>query len=170
MRLVDFLIHLLRTQSQTLQRLAALFGEEALLEILENAGEILEEKLQSPSIPPRWFQPPSPGEKSSAYQELEGSVHELNLSAVLEFHLWAYPFYRTLIESSYDLNSKIRNEGNNAGEELVELAVSQAQTWVKLLPLRPEVSRRAERAAAIPWLRFRSEVLKKIGVRPIASL
>jgi hypothetical protein len=68
------------------------------------------------------------------------------------------------------LNSKIRNEGNNAGEELVELAVSQAQTWVKLLPLRPEVSRRAERAAAIPWLRFRSEVLKKIGVRPIASL
>lgn len=170
MRLVDFSIQLLKAQAQTLQRLAALFGEEALLEILENTGEIIEEKYSPPPLPSHWFSPPSHKEKPSPYQELEGSVRELNLSATLEFHLWAYPFYRVLIESSLDLNSRIQTKNSSAGEELVNLAIAQAQAWVKLLPLRPEVSRRAERAASIPWLRFRSEVLKQIGIRPVASL
>jgi hypothetical protein len=170
MRLVDFLIQLLGAQAKTLQRLAALFGEEALLEILENAGEILEEKLPRPQISPQWFEPAPSKEKASPYQELEGAVKELNLSAVLEFHLWAYPFYRTLIESSIPLNSRIKNRGSHTGEHLVELALLQSQAWVKLLPLRPSVALRAERATSVPWLRFRAEALKQIGIRPIASL
>jgi hypothetical protein len=169
-RLVEFLIHLLQTQALTLQRLAAFFGEDALLEMLEIAGESEEKNPSSFKMNQNWFAQPQPIPPSSPYTELEGAVREMNLPAVLEFHLWAYPFYRVLIESSLNLNSRIKGDENQVPEALIEESVSQAKAWIRKLPIRPELSAQAERAALIPWLRFRTLVLKKIGKRPIASV
>lgn len=169
MKLVQFLIHLLTTQAETLQRLAAFFGEEELLQMLEAAGEseLLDET--SPPLISNWFIPPKGTDSTSVYSQLEYCVRDTQLPAVLQFHLWAYPFYRSFIESALDLKSTIKDTDGNP-ESLVNEAVSQAQIWIKCLPIHPELSTQAERIALVPWLRFRSEVLKKIGKRPIVSV
>ncbi len=174
MRLVDFLIHLLQTQAETLQRLAAFFGEEELLQLLENAGDFSTPTPSLFSLDPQWFEQPTflakAPERRNCYSELEGAVQEMNLPALFEFHLWAYPYYRTLIESPVDLHAKIRRNSPQAIELLVEESLSQAKNWIKNLPIAPEISIQAERAARVPWLKFRSEILKRAGKRPIASI
>ena len=168
MKLVDFLIQLLEAHAQTLQRLAALFGEPGLLQLLEEAGE-LPDLPPIETLKPEYFQPPHPGEYP-AYAQLEGAVREVKLPAVLEFHLWAYPHYRAFIESSIDLNSRIQGAGGDAGQALVDEAVARAQNWVQRLPMPPGLGLQAERAAHIPWLKFRSNVLKRIGRRPMGPV
>lgn len=167
MKFVEFLVYVLQTQGETLQRLAAFFGEEELFELLEAAGDHPDPQLSSFSLNPSWFEP---SEKTSNYAALDNVVRELKLPAVLEFHLWAYPFYRILIEAPIELKAQIRHSSENVVDLMVNEALSQATTWVKKLPIRPELSAQAERIALIPWLRFRSEVLKKAGKRPIISV
>ncbi len=175
MTLAEFLVQILKTHAQTLQRLAAYFGEEALLEILERAGDI-EESAGTP--PPQstfrlqkaWFAPaPLAAAKTSPYAELEGSVREFKLPEVLEFHLWAYPFYRTLIESPLDLKMTIK-PGQGGGEALVQEAVTQSKAWVGRMPIRPALLKPVETLAMVPWLRFRAEMFKKIGKRPVGPV
>lgn len=188
MRVVEFLIYLLEAHAQTLQRLAALFGEEALLAMLEVAGEQDEgESKKDEGVPPRsqplaqnprWLDSETsalaPGE-SNAYAELEDAVRHASLPAFLEFHLWAYPLYRAYIESPLDLEARIRSgaedgESGNAGIVLTEHAMAEARKWVRRLPIPPELARQAESAAEVPWVRFRTQVLKKIGRRPLGPV
>ena len=174
MRLADFLILLLQTHAQTLVKLSAFFGEENFIEILENSGETLDQ-----SLPPSqfalnthsdsviWLDSPTPTSNSNAYAELEATVQELKLPEVLEFHLWAYPHYRAFIESALDLNSKIKS--TPSGDALIDEAIQNAQAWVRALPIHPEAVREvAYQTAATPWLRFRTEALKKLGKRPFS--
>jgi hypothetical protein len=168
-RLVEFLIALLEAQAQTLQRLAALFGEEVLLEMLESAGD-LPPDIITLRHDPRLFEAPRAQASGLAYQELDGAVRDLRLPAVLEFHLWAYPHYRAFIESPLDLNSRIHGTDENAWISLVEEAMVQATAWLKRLPIPPQFWIQAERAAHLPWLRFRTDVLKRIGKRPMVPV
>jgi len=175
MRLVEFLILLLETHAQALQRLAALLGEERLFELLEE---------QTPPPPdeartrPRLFQMPEwmedarapKADGAQAYAEIEGAVRDLALAEILEFHLWAYPYYRAFIESGLDLNSRIRGAGSDAGILMVEEAMEEAKRWVQKLPMPPGISTQAERAAEIPWLRFRALALKRVGKRPLGPV
>lgn len=171
LRLVDYLIALLQAQAQTLQRLAALFGEEVLLEMLEIAGDDETPKLdrKEESLEFSTLFDPVPGEPDgSTYRELESSVHELKLSPVLEFHLWAYPTYREFIEASHDLRGRVRvNSGATA--VLVEYAIRRAEDWLQTLPIPPEHSQQARRAMQVPWLRFRTELFKRVGQKPFAT-
>ncbi|HLE01393.1 MAG TPA: hypothetical protein VJB59_14110, partial [Bdellovibrionota bacterium] len=88
----------------------------------------------------------------------------------LEFHLWAYPHYRAFVESPIDLNSRIPGPGTDTASVLVEEAVAQAKRCVKQLPIPPELWLQTERAAEIPWLRFRTTVLKRVGRRPMGTV
>jgi hypothetical protein len=169
-RLVDFLISLLEAHAETLKRLAAFFGEERLLEMLESADDDFSQDPQSalPRIAARVikFETPS-GYSGSPYQELEGSVREFGLPAVLEFHLWAYPYYRAFIESNVDLNSRLSEDSST---HLINEAMSQAKQWIKKLPIPPAVSLQSEAAAELPWVRFRTQVLKRMGKRPMGAV
>jgi hypothetical protein len=162
MRLVDFLIRLLEAQAQTLQRLAALFGEEILLEMLERGAEIEEEIGKPTEISLSWFQTSGSGNGGSPYAELEGAVSDMKLSPVLQFHLWAYPVYRSFIESKLDLGSRVTQP-----QAVVEAAVAGHKRWLETMPIATEFRNQAERAADVPWLRFRTTVLKDLGQRPI---
>jgi hypothetical protein len=156
-----------------LQRLAAIFGEDILVEMLETVGEKYEEKrIQvTLNIHAEWFEESRRGDDpGAAYAELEMAVQEMKLPKMLEFYLWAYPPYRAFIESSLDLNSRIPGPGGNVGTAIVEEAVAQAQNWIKALPIPPAIGQQAERAAQIPWLRFRTEALKRIGRRPLGPV
>ena len=72
MRLVEFLIFLLEAHAHTLHRLAALFGEEMLLHMLEESGDKIAELTAPPRFRTEWFEPPQNSGFSSPYAELEG--------------------------------------------------------------------------------------------------
>lgn len=174
MRLVDFLVQLLEAHAQTLQRLAALLGEDALLELLEQVGEREAPAAQTTSAPQlrlvNALDPPAHDSPGNPYLELESAVNEVALPAMLQFHVWTYPHYRAFIESPIDLNARIRGTGSEVGAQLVTEAVEQARAWVRTLPLPPQIGLQAESAAEIPWLRFRTNVLKRIGKRPLGPV
>lgn len=161
-RLVDFLIRVLEAQAQTLQRLAALFGEDILLEILERGAEVDEETVSKrPAIALSWFGKANGGGESP-YAELEGAVRDFKLSPVLQFHIWAYSGYRAFIESKIELGARVTNP-----QAVVETALECSKRWLATLPMAPEFRNQAERAAEVPWIRFRTTVLKDLGQRPI---
>jgi hypothetical protein len=172
MRLVDFLVLILEAHAETLKRLAALFGEERFLELLENAdGEndpapTLDCKL----IPFAPIGTRLPAGARSPYVELEGAVHEMHLPAFLEFHLWAYPHYRAFVESDLDLGSTMTEGNPDTGRALVDEAIRQAHEWVRKLHIPPAISAQAEAAAQAPWIRFRTNTLRKMGFRPIGPV
>jgi hypothetical protein len=180
MRLVDFLVLLLRAHAETLKRLGAFFGEETLVAMLEDAGESFDDRRLAGLEPAKfattsvasviWIDTPTPRSNTNAYGELEGTVRELDLPEVLEFHLWAYPHYRAFIESAIDLNSRLAPGGTEPGTALIEEACASAEAWVKALPIPPSVAAAAYKAAQIPWLRFRTEALKKMGRRPLGAV
>lgn len=176
MRLVDFLILLLSAQADTLKRLGAFFGEENLVEMLEDIGETIEGALPPTQWAGKagasviWIDPQSSYSNANAYAELEGAVRELDLPEVLEFHLWAYPHYRKFIESAMDLSARMAPGGGEAGPSLIEEACNQAEAWSRALPIPPSVAAAAHKAAQIPWLRFRTEALKKMGRRPLGAV
>jgi hypothetical protein len=154
-------------------------GEAELLEVLESAGErcnLDEDKsgnFRSPFKFQKEWLTPIAAERTTPppYLELEGAVREMHLSAPLEFHLWAYDFYRIFIESSANLNDKIQEQqGSEVLELLVKEAIIQAQIWISHLPLAPELALQAKSVAQVPWIRFRTTVLNKIGRRPVVAL
>ena len=169
LRLGEFLTLILLTHAQTLKRLAAFFGEEEFLQLLEKAGDNEAPRTHPFALQPEWFESHSTP-TGAGYAELEGAVLELNLPPVLEFHVWAYPFYRKLIESRFELSDVIRTRDPDAVKILVEEASLQARDWVRQLPIHPELSDQAERIALNPWIRFRAEALKKAGKHPVVSL
>jgi len=180
MRLVDFLVLLLGAQAETLKRLAAFFGEENLVDMLEDAGESFDDRRLAGLAPEKfatssvasvtWIDSPAPHSNANAYAELEGTVRELGLPEILEFHLWAYPHYRAFIESAIDLNARLSPESGVSGTALVDEACAASEAWVKTLRIPPSVAAAAYKAAAQPWLRFRTEALKKMGRRPLGAV
>ena len=161
-RLVDFLILLLEAHSQTLQRLAALFSEGLVLEMLENAPE----KEEEFTIHAECFESSS---VSAAYTELEGAVREFTLPAILEFHLWAYPHYRAYIESSLELSDRMKSSPDHI-TRLADESITYAEAWLYNLPIAEEFRPRAQSAAQVPWIKFRTQVLKKAGHRPLGAV
>jgi hypothetical protein len=161
-RLVQFLILVLETHAQSLQRLAAFFGEEVLFELLE----MQEDEPRRLPVNKGYFKPAvEKGVSGQAYGELESAVRAMKLHPVLEFHVWAYPFYRSYIESEIDLNSMAET-----GTAIVDEAIAEAKNWIHQLPLPPAFAAQAERAAEIPWVKFRANALKKIGKRPLGPV
>jgi hypothetical protein len=170
-RLVDFLIYLLEAQAQTLHRLATLFGDEILLHMLEESGDRIARDTAAPRFETRWFEAAQAHQGfSSPYAQLEGAVHDFKLPSPLEFHLWAYPHYRAFVESGIELDARIPGPGGDVGMQLVDEAVAQAEAWVKKLPIASEFALQAQTAAHVPWLRFRTQVLKRIGKRPLGPV
>lgn len=169
MRLVDFLVLLLEAHSETLKRLAAFFGEERFLEMLESLEEQVNPAL-SPAATCFSAINGSLNGPRSPYQELEGAVREMALPEVLEFHLWAYPYYRAYIESDMDLGSALKGADEGAQIAIVDDAIRYAREWVHQLPIPPAISQQAEAAAGVPWIRFRTSTLKKMGMRPMGPV
>ena len=94
----------------------------------------------------------------------------MSLSAVLQFYLWAFPPYRAIIETSLDLNSRLQGPGGEAGVALVDEVISQAEEWIRRIPIAIGHVAQVDRATHVPWLRFRAEVLKRVGRRPMGPV
>ncbi len=172
MRLVDFLIHLLEAHAGTLNRLAALLGEDSLTELLEMSGEsrVRDDRKLLLHQEPQYFNKTLPQKSASVYAELESAVRSFNLAPTLEFHLWTYPYYRAYIESSLDLNAALSSHGEAGIGRLADEAFLDARAWARTLPLSPDLAKQADHAAEVPWIKFRAALLKKTGQRPLGSV
>lgn len=166
MRLVDFLIHILKAQADALTALNALFGETVLTEILERAGD--GERRKEPRALQLKMTGNSTGIEAVAYAELEDAVEKIRLPATLKFYLWSYPPYRALIESPLELMDTIDTDGPFV--DFVDEAIEQARVWVHGLGLPEPYSKSAERAIEGAWKQFRTAVLKDIGRRTLTRV
>lgn len=171
MRLTDFLICLLQFHSRVLRSLQDLLGEEALLAVLERSAE------EGPSISYSTLKrlAPSDGARKiqalrsspvSPYEELESAVSSSDLHHALQFHLWAYPSYRALIESSLGLDEALPG----SAEPWVQESLAHSETWYATLPLPGEIRVQADPPieAARTWLQM--EVRKRCGEKGLKSL
>ncbi len=173
-RLVDFLIGVLRTHADSLNRLAALFGEDLLFDMLENAPE----DQPSAQTLAEWEKlfalfGPIPtsgpiGDPDAAYRRLESEVRDQRMAEFLEFHVWAFPFYRAFAESALDLRAPVLNA--EAAARLTDAAVGAAREWRANLPIAEEFRARAESAASLPWIRYRTELMDRFGTRRLGPV
>ncbi len=174
MRVSDFLIEILSAHAQTLTRLAALLGEESLMEVLEKSGE--QPTVPAADLSPlldlleKSLEPPPPKitlhRSGSTYLKIKSSVDGMNLPEILEFYVWSYLPYRLIIESPVDLDRKFAtsSEPQTAfAPTLLSQVMICANHWVRNLPLPPDLSKQAEQAARIPWLKFRMDLLRALG-------
>ncbi len=175
MRLVDFLILILQTHAQVLSDLSEVFGEDILMEMLEDTGEKFDEVLTPSRFAQKthadsviWLDSPHPHSNADAYGELEDAVQDLKMPKVLEFYLWAYPHYRAFIESALDLNSRVKSVGDGpTAEALIDEAVQNGHDWIRTFDIKtPHIRELAYKISAAPWLKFRAEALKKLGKKP----
>lgn len=169
MRWVDFLVQVLKTQGRTLQRLSVLYGEDTLIEWMEAAGDEMATPDLTFQIESSWLLPAQPTQSTfSPLEALEQAARETELSAVLEFYLWTYPYYRTLVESPIDLRAEIQLKKNPEFiGHIVDEAVTQAKLWLEQLRLPVRIRDQAEKASLVLWVRFRSDALKLAGQRPM---
>lgn len=172
MRWADFLIHILQAHGRSLQQLAAFMGEEELIELLEKMGEDSKVQLRPSGLKLEWFEHVgNPSQGFSPYGALEEAVRELNLSAVLDFYVWAYPYYRSLIEMPVDLRDQIRLDyPPDRVEIIVNEALQSSIQWIQALPIPARYRTQTERLAQAPWIRFRAEMLKKFGRRTMMQI
>ncbi len=177
MTLEQYIITLLETQAKTLTRLAALLGSPAFLVILEESGDLQPVfSLEEAKVDLKWFSF-KPKVVSQGFSAIPGAIQVLHLPPTLEFHLWCYPFYRALIESPLPLKATLSTTPHHQ-QRLVDLTVQAAQTWANnlLAPLHPNATmpltarEQVMQVAFAPWLRFRTQMLKKMGHPPIKML
>lgn len=177
MRLYEFLAFTLEAHGQTLRVLADFLGEDTLLEILEQAGDLASDpdgvvkpvlgEGEMPFFPEKkeGYRPILGG--FSPYGFIEGTVREQALPEVLEFHLWSYPGYRKFVESKLALETVF--DGAHA-EEVIRRAREAELEWFRSLPIQTPVSVALEKTLAQPWLRFRTQVLQRCGIRTLGAL
>ena len=192
MRLVDFLTALLEAHGQALHGIAALLGEEELIEAIdqmEGAPAVDEETEKAHAFVKsialevaalaRSGELPAGAAASAAvlrgsagdpYLILEGAVRDFNLTPVLEFYLWTYPLYRAWIEGELPLDWVIPSPGTDIGTRMVDDAVARAERWMQLLMLPRPIAMRAEQYSRGPWLKFRAGALKRAGRRPLGPV
>jgi len=174
MLLADYLILILQSYSHTLKQIAFYIGEDQLVFLLENqsAPEYFFD-VQGGYLTPHPYrikkQETTKRLPSNLYAYLESSVHEMKLQPQLEFYIWAYPPYRTWIESESDLSFWI-NPSHPEVEKLANEPAFYNKRWIESLDCQNDVKIRIEHLTKNVWLKFRTEVLKSIGKNPFIAL
>lgn len=178
MSLSSLLILLLEAHGEGLKRLAAFFGEEAFMEIVETAEDdatsaaepASHARLSAIARQSERVERIQTLETDQGYREIQASVRELGLPEFLEFYLWAFPPYRALVENAVELGAHLPSENKELSRELVEGVIQGANFWLRSLPIPAASAAAAERAYQVPWLRFRGAALKGMGLSPLQAL
>jgi hypothetical protein len=164
MKLLDFVILLLKTQAETLNALFQFLGRDILLEILERASDTEEPPLPALDFHPEWLSQAlcsSQAESGAqAYRQIQQAVEKLRLAPFLEFYLWSYPFYRLIIESPLDLNADFKGtHSQEAHRTLVDKAKFASDLWINRLNLPQEVASTLQNEINAMWTSFQKIAL-----------
>jgi hypothetical protein len=166
----NYLEMLLKAQGESLARLAAFFGEEKLLEMLEDRDEERDGEIFSKTILNKIHKSAehfeATAQEASLYGALQGAVSEAHLSEPLEFHLWAFAPYRRLVEGSVPLSMPIQD----ALPDLVEESLRYSTHWLNSLAISSIVFPQAKAGFEPVWVRFRAQMLKSSGLSPFRQV
>lgn len=172
MRLTQFLSLLLQAQAEVLKQLALLFGDEELVELLEERDETLHNlRSNQHAAISLWRELQTTSNPSfNPMGELQGAVRETGIPEVLEFYLWAFPYYRDWIESDLDLDGSFPKENQEKLSLIIEYSVQQGKRWVQTLPIPSTLGPKIEKATEGPWVRFRAQCLASSGQKALKFL
>lgn len=173
MKLADLLAQILESHGEGLKRLAAYFGEEAFMELIESGTPeepAHQAKLTAIAKKTQGVERIQTLEMDQGYREIQSRVRDLGLPEFLEFYLWAFPPYRALIENSVELGASLPRENQALSRELVDGVIHGAEFWIRSLPIPTASFAAAERAYQVPWIRFRDVALRKLGISPLQAL
>lgn len=176
LKFIDLILAVLKSHGESLRELSHVLGEEETAAILELAGDAMPESpmrdliRELPLKPAPSTAPADRLLKSTPYLQIETAVREMRLPATLEFYVWTYPHYRALIESSVDLDAKFSSVPDRAQVNLIEEFVRQARAWVRILPMPPTEALKAEKAVESCWIRFRANVLPRLGAKAMRAV
>jgi len=166
---VDFLVLLLQTHGRLLCDLREQFGADLLVRVLANY-KTQELPLQSSKLWELFPLKPRSPHSPFPFEALERPVRDLGLADDLEFFVWAYPYYRTFVESNVDLNETLPFQDQQVVAALVDEATRMSVSWIESMPIptgAPADSR--EKVVAVSrqqWLRFRTDLFRKNGQSP----
>ncbi len=167
MNLLHFTTLTLQTQSKILRLLSETFGSASFLKVLEQTEFFLE---QTPvlGLHPSDFESTAPHPYDlPPFQMIHDTLKSLQISYDLEFYLLSYPFYRALIESSIDLNSKIPKE---TALHLTQAALKSAEIWNERLCISENSRLKLAPILKAFWLKFRTDVLKFYNLGPLVLI
>lgn len=163
MRLVDYLIALLIAHAEVLTLLQEELGSRVELRALLETSH---PKPPSPKDLGPESAPEVPSEESP-YEELQTVISSLKLEPELEHYLWQYPHYRAFAESPLTLSHLLVPRHSTRGEVFVTEAIHYAKEWLEELSLSPEKLARIQNLSEPIWARFRTTVLRNLGLRTL---
>jgi hypothetical protein len=167
----DLLALLLQTQAETLMRLGALFGEDTLLDMLENSDEPREDSPErAKPLLSQWTEPSAirgVPDSGAAYARISNAVSGRGIPEFFEFHVFAWPYYRVWVEGEIDFNRVIRVD---AAPVIAEAALAASRAFVDRLPMPDEYRPRARAAAEVPWVKFAGDVKARAGARRLSAV
>lgn len=160
----DFLGEFLSAHADALGRLAEFMSEDILVELLEDERPHTPNPALKKIIDQIW-DPTVIGEfGNSPYQKLELWVKAHKLPSMLEFHVWAYPAYRMLIEASLTPESGTKIDMNSKlFDELIAQCRSEGIAWITSQKLEGTLKTEAEKCVDQAWIKFRAQFLKRLG-------
>lgn len=170
-RWVDFLVLVLGAHGAVLQKLSESMGEDVLVEIFENIETFSEP--ESKSLQSGFWENGS-GQTPQAllrgenpYEWIEINVRKFSLPPRLEFYLWSYPYYRTLIESSCPLYFPLASHPD-VSKDLINEALAAYELWIKDLCLPEKVEILVSRLGAPVWKEFETLILRPLTLRSLS--
>lgn len=169
---------ILRAQGLFLHQMAEYLGPEVASQILEEAGESTDPDqphIHVPGLPTlrsilSTQAPPDfePGDHGAVYLNIESTVRELNLPAMMEFYLWSYPAYRVLAEGSWPLPTPLHTWSRDLLQSVVEEIIQDHAEWLKSLHLPHKPLGTLSQAADPHWRAFRAQAFKDLGFSPLS--
>ncbi len=158
MKLWEMLLPLLKTQAEVLLALTEACEPSTLLAHLRkahdgtNAPEGLMDLITSA--------PQNSGGRLNLLEELDALPKKLPINRELEPFLWDYQPYRLIVESQVDLESPL-------GSDWIDEITSLGKAWIQSLGEAVDLPADTLRSIEAPWIRFRSDCLRKIGLRSL---
>jgi len=170
MRVVDYLILILRTHGRLLSDLSGLMGEDLLIRHLAQVT-IPPPVLEKPRLFEIFPLRTRPATEPFPFEQIEESVSGLNLGEGLEHYVWAYPFYRTFIENDIDLNEKLPMDQDTTLHALCEEVLEESRQWIQALPIENDEARsKAHDLSESVWTWFRSQLYRENGQNPLKTV
>lgn len=168
---VEFLGEFLSAHAHALQRLAALMTEDIVIQLLEDERPHTANPELAKICAQIWKNPSVGSNPESSHVRLDQWIKSHKLPAFLEFHVWSYPGYRSIIEGPLTPEAlPIPGIDMKLYDQLLEACRKEAEQWMADQKLDEPLQAAAKKAVDFAWVRFRTEFLKRQGRNPLSAI
>lgn len=169
MLLADFLGEFLGAHAEALGRLADLMSEDIVIQLMED------ERPHTPSpelkqiVDQIWDPKNTIQVTESPYMTIEQWVRQHRIPKQVEFYVWAYPAYRMIIESSLtpESNSVLKPDDKRY-DALFAACRNEGLAWIRSQKLDEPLHTAAEKSVDLAWVKFRANMLKRLGRKTLS--